>query len=233
MKYDIRNWKPRTTWADIPEEETYNSWDIPRKESKSDFEQDFDEVLDALKAGAIKGKAFRELAITPRKKLLDDWFREGDTGFVFSFRGVGKTWLAYALARAIARGEGVGPWAKGEEAARVCYLDGEMPAELMQERDKAFGEPCENLILINHEILFDRTGLVLNLARAEVQTAITQWCIDGGFKVLVIDNLSTLVSGVKENDSDAWEILLPWLLDLRRKKIAVLLVHHAGRNGEM
>jgi hypothetical protein len=106
-----------------------------------------------------------------------------------------------------------------------------MPAELMQDRDKAFGDVSENLTLINHEVLFEKTGLVLNLAKPEVQQAITRWCVEGGFKVLVIDNLSTLASGVKENDADAWEMLLPWLLDLRRKKIAVLLVHHAGRSG--
>jgi RecA-family ATPase len=179
------------------------------------------------------GQAFREMKITPRKRLLDDWFREGDTGFVFSRRGTGKTWLAWAIARAIARGEGFGPWSPGEEAAQVCYLDGEMPAELMQDRDKAFGEVCENLTLINHEILFEQTSLVLNLADPKVQRAITQWCVEVECKVLVIDNLSTLASGVKENDADAWELLLPRLLDLRRKKIAVLLVHHAGRSGEM
>jgi hypothetical protein len=38
---------------------------------------------------------------------------------------------------------------------------------------------------------------------------------------------------VKENDADAWEILQPWLLDLRRRKIAVLVVHHAGRSAQM
>ena len=41
------------------------------------------------------------------------------------------------------------------------------------------------------------------------------------------------MSGVRENYADDWEILLPWLLDLRRRKIAVVLVHHAGRSGEM
>ncbi len=28
-------------------------------------------------------------------------------------------------------------------------------------------------------------------------------------------------------------MMLPWLLDLRRRKIAVVIVHHAGRSGEM
>jgi AAA domain len=206
--------------------------DVRRGEEAFD-ESGVEGILAGLRAGAVKGQAFREMKITPRRRLLDDWFREGDTGFLFSRRGTGKTWLAWAIARAIARGEGFGPWSPGEEAAQVCYLDGEMPAELMQDRDKAFGGVCENLTLINHEILFEQTSLVLNLADPKVQRAITQWCVEVGCKVLVIDNLSTLISGVKENDADAWEALLTWLLDLRRRKIAVLLIHHAGRSGEM
>src|SRR4030095_8148098 len=34
-------------------------------------------------------------------------------------------------------------------------------------------------------------------------------------------------------EADSWERMLPWLLDLRRRKIAVVIVHHAGRSGEM
>ena len=192
-----------------------------------------EEIFEALKKGALKGAAFRKMKIKPRKRLLGDWFREGDTGFIFSRRGVGKTWNAWAIARALALGESLGPWEEGEEAVPVCYLDGEMPAELMQQREVSFGDECENLTLINHEVLFERTGLVLNLRLPEVQEAIKQFCIDTAQKVLVVDNLSTLVSGVKENESDAWELLLSWLLDLRRRKIAVILVHHAGRSGEM
>jgi putative DNA primase/helicase len=50
---------------------------------------------------------------------------------------------------------------------------------------------------------------------------------------LFLDNLSTLASGMKENEADSWELVNPWLLDLRRRKIAVVIVHHAGRSGEM
>jgi AAA domain/Iron dependent repressor, N-terminal DNA binding domain len=230
MKNRLKEFKPRTTWSDTLLQEELRAHVNAAMRMPPLLN---DDILVALKKAAVKGEAFRKLVIPSREKLLDDWFRDGDTGFIYSHRGVGKTWLAWAIARAIARGEGVGPWQAGEHAVSVCYLDGEMPAELMQERDKAFGDACENLTLINHEILFQRTGLVLNLAEPEVQAAIMQWCVEGGFKVLVIDNLSTLASGVKENDADAWEILLPWLLDLRRRKIAVLLVHHAGRSGEM
>ena len=172
-----------------PSERRVPAWaDLPPTGGNSNSERS-DEFLAGLRAAAVSGPAFRALKITPRKKLLDDWFREGDAGFIFSPRGVGKTMLAWSLARAIAGGKGVGPWLPGVEAVPVCYLDGEMPAELMQEREKGFDEPSsENLTLINHEILFERTGLVLNLAKPEVQRAITQWCLEGGCKVLVIDN---------------------------------------------
>jgi putative DNA primase/helicase len=67
----------------------------------------------------------------------------------------------------------------------------------------------------------------------EVQSAITKRCVATGTKVLILDNLSTLASGMKENDADSWELVNNWLLELRRLKIAVVILHHAGRSGEM
>jgi putative DNA primase/helicase len=91
----------------------------------------------------------------------------------------------------------------------------------------------DQLEFLNHEILFDRTGKVLNITNPEVQQAITQHCVASGIKVLILDNLSTLARGMKENEADSWELVNNWLLDLRRRKIAVVIVHHAGRSGEM
>jgi hypothetical protein len=89
------------------------------------------------------------------------------------------------------------------------------------------------LEFLNHEILFERTGKVLNITNREIQDAITERCLASGVKVLILDNLSTLASGMKENEADSWELVNNWLLDLRRRKIAVVIVHHAGRSGEM
>jgi hypothetical protein len=115
----------------------------------------------------------------------------------------------------------------------VLYVDGEMPADLMRDRCEGLDASNDNLQFLNHEILFERTGKVLNIVDAEVQRAITAHCINTGVKVLILDNLSTLASGMKENEADSWELVNPWLLDLRRRKIAVVIVHHAGRSGEM
>jgi putative DNA primase/helicase len=49
--------------------------------------------------------------------------------------------------------------------------------------------------------------------------------------LLILDNLSTLLPNGSEGASDAWLPMQNWFLRLRRKGVAVLLVHHAGVNG--
>jgi len=135
------------------------------------------------------------------------------------------------MAGTIASGGKLGEWEAGEPC-KVLYIDSEMPPDLM--RDRSIGlETDENFQIINHDILFERTGKVLNIADPEIQNAITRHSLKRGVKVLFIDNLSTAAFGLKENEADSWEKMLPWLLDLRRRKIAVVIVHHAGRSGEM
>jgi len=187
---------------------------------------------DALNAAVVTSSELHDLELVPRKKLLGDWFCEGDLGFIFAFRGVGKTWFALGIARALTEGGKLGEW-PAHERVKVLYVDGEMPPDLMRERDKGLEGSTGELEFLNHEILFERTGKVLNITNPEVQQAITQRCVNSGTKVLVLDNLSTLASGMRENEADSWELVNNWLLDLRRRKIAVVIVHHAGRSGEM
>ena len=113
----------------------------------------------------------------------------------------------------------------------VLYIDGEMPCETLRQRITGLGA-SDALEVLNHEMLFHETGAVLNLTDPAWQAAVTRYCLNSGFKLLVLDNLSCLFSGVKENDADAWEAVLPWLLELRRHRIAVLIVAHSGRDGK-
>jgi hypothetical protein len=89
------------------------------------------------------------------------------------------------------------------------------------------------MFYLQHEALFHLTGKVLNLTNPSVQAALLEQCQREQIKILILDNLSCLFSGIKENDADAWEQVLPWLLDLRRNRIAVVFIAHAGRNGFM
>jgi DNA-binding MarR family transcriptional regulator len=188
---------------------------------------------DALNESVVTASQLAQLALKPRRKLLGDWLCEGDLGFIFAFRGVGKTWFALGIGQALATGGKLGDW-QAQEPVKVLYVDGEMPPDLIRDRcDGLDGRNAGKLEFLNHEILFERTGKVLNITKPEVQQAITHRCVNTDSKVLILDNLSTLASGMRENEADSWELVNPWLLDLRRRKIAVIIIHHAGRSGEM
>jgi hypothetical protein len=107
-----------------------------------------------------------------------------------------------------------------------------MPADDIRTRIKALngGTVPENFHLLNHEILYNESELVLNLASHTDQQLVTKVCAEKGIKVLVLDNLGCLFTGVGENDADEWEKVLPWLLALRRAKITVIIIHHTGVN---
>ena len=186
-----------------------------------------------LDKGTTSASGLAQLAVPPREPIMGDWFREGDLGFIYGPRGLGKTWLAIYLARKCAEGKPVGDW-NCHKPRRVLYVDGEMPLDSIRERDAALsGTPADGMFYLQHEALFHLTGKVLNLTSPTVQAALLEKCNRDRIEILFLDNLSCLFTGIKENEADAWELVLPWLLDLRRNRIAVVFIAHAGRNGFM
>ena len=192
------------------------------------------ETLESLISKSVcAGTQLEQLDIPRRLPVIGDWFKEGDLGFIFAHRGIGKTWMSLGISVAIATTDGeFGPW-KSLVTWPVLYVDGEMPVESIRDRIKGLsGNYPENLKVLNHEVLFHKGQKVLNLADIETQSVITSYCESNGVKLVVIDNLSCLFSGVAENKADAWEGVRDWFLNLRRRRIAAIVVHHTGRNKE-
>jgi len=164
---------------------------------------------------------------------LGDWFFESDLGSIYAKRGAGKTWLALHMARALAEGSACGPW-QAHEKVKVLYIDGEMPLDEMRERNQALRDAAgDNLSFLSHQVVFDRAERNLCLSEPVFQNAVTL-CEEQGHKVVFLDNQSTLITRVRENSADDWRDMVEgWILDLRRRRIAVVIINHAGRNGEM
>ena len=206
--------------------------DIPKSERVERQIPEIPPWKQALLTGLSHSLDLKTLKLAPRTKVIDSWCYQGDLGFIFAPRGLGKTWLGMYIAKCLSLNRNIGPWAVSS-SHKVLYMDGEMPANDIQWRDRVLGEPTKNLTYINHEILFERTGRVMNLADIELQQAIIDLCKQDQYTVLFLDNLSTLTSGVDENKAIDWERILPWLLRLRREHITVIFIHHAGRSGQM
>lgn len=205
--------------------------DIPGVESvPADLKSQW---LEHLAKAICNSSGLALLNVPPREPILGEWFKDADLGFIFGARGLGKTWLALYLGRQCAEGGSVADW-KVHQPQRVLYVDGEMALDSIRERDAALtATSADGMFYLQHEALFHLAGKVLNLTSPIVQAAILEDCLRQKIKILILDNLSCLFSGMKENDADAWEQVLPWLLELRRNRIAIIIIAHAGRNGFM
>ncbi len=169
--------------------------------------------------------------LPPREFVLDPIIPERGLAMLFASRGVGKTHVGLGIAYAVASGGSFLRW-NAPKPRRVLYIDGEMPEVLLQERSRALKEssnvqpPSEDYftyLAMDCQTL----GTTINLADQSHQII-----IDGildNFEFVVIDNISTLVSGGRENDAASWDKMQAWLLQLRRRGITVLLIHHTGR----
>ena len=172
-----------------------------------------------------------QMEIPKREAILGDWFKSGDYGAIFGRRGLGKSWLAMAIARAIAEGRNFGPWTCSK-ARRVLYIDGEMSLDDYRDRVQSLSQGQGGLLTLSHQSVFDRNEKTLCLSDRDQQVEITRICERQKIDVLFLDNGACLFRGVAENDADDFRDKIEgWLLDLRRRGIAVVLVLHAGRNG--
>jgi KaiC/GvpD/RAD55 family RecA-like ATPase len=180
---------------------------------------------------------FVAMPIPAREYVLSPIIPAQGLAMLYAQRGVGKTHVGMGMAYAVATG---GPFLRWEAPMprKVLYVDGEMPGAALQERVKALSHlprsnserdgaalAKENLRLLPMDL--QEIGASLNLAEAKDQEGVEG--LLGDAELLVLDNLSTLVNGGRENDAESWNAMQGWLLRLRRKGISVLLVHHAGR----
>lgn len=138
--------------------------------------------------------------------------------------------MGLAVGLSVASGGPLMRWSS-PKPRRVLYVDGEMPLSDLQVRLASLlaglGTEIPN---DGFRILAaDSTECGIDLSAADGQRALEPFL--KGVDLLILDNLSTLMSSGSEGASDAWLPMQNWLLALRRRGISVLLIHHAGVNG--
>jgi KaiC/GvpD/RAD55 family RecA-like ATPase len=176
-----------------------------------------------------------EREIAERELILSPWLHAQDLSMLYGKRGTGKTWTALSVACAVASGGAALGW-RAPKARPVLYVDGEMPARTLQDRLRAVAKACGvgrehlgNLRILTGDVQPDAVRMP-NIATSDGQKAVD--ALLDGVELLILDNLSCLARGLDENDASDWEEVQAWTLALRRRGLAVLLVHHAGKAGD-
>lgn len=171
--------------------------------------------------------------IPPRQYILYPFIQEKSLCMLYAKRGTGKTFVGLSIALAVSAGVDIMNF-RVEKPHKVLYIDGEMPAQTMQERLSLLAMGLGGIYTGQDNLLIltpDRQDIPMpNLASAEGQQAIAPLLND--VKLLIVDNISALCQYGKENDAESWIPMQKWLLELRRQGIAVLLIDHAGKNGD-
>ncbi len=173
---------------------------------------------------------FLGLDLPPRAMLLDPILPERSLAMLYAPRGLGKSWLSLSIGLAVASGTSLLRWS-APRPRRVLFLDGEMPLVALQERLRALSPEFGGAIGNDQFKLLaaDSVESGIDVGSFEGQRAVEP--LLDGVDLVILDNLSTLCATGSESAGDAWLPMQNWLLKLRRRGIAVLLVHHAGTNG--
>lgn len=186
-----------------------------------------------LRKDEIKAVSASEILLMEfpeRENIIDPWLPTQGLAMVYGTRGIGKTFIALNLAVAVASGRSFLRWSAPKPRG-VLYIDGEMPAVMIQERlDRIISSSGNRKDLPLNIITPDLQHIGMpNLLYRDDQTALEPFL--DGISLVIVDNLSTLCRGGKENEGESWLPVQEWALRLRSRRLSVLFIHHAGKNG--
>jgi uncharacterized protein YerC len=205
--------------------------------SPEEIQKRFDKGLTAAASGAGRIYDFKPLdlhdlialEVPPREMVLAPIIPAKGLVMLYAFRGGCKTHTAHGIGAAVSTGDKFLKWT-APKPRKVLLVDGELPTEELQQR----------LRQVTAHMTVDR-GMFEILAADQVRDGIgnfadikTQNYLDAhlnGVELLILDNLSSLTTVIRDNDAESWNPIQSWLLRLRRSGISVLIVHHAGKDG--
>jgi KaiC/GvpD/RAD55 family RecA-like ATPase len=212
--------------------------DVPPEEIAAETVRRIEEIVSRRLGTVVEGiplsaAEFLELKLPPRQRIIEPWLPEKGLVLIYSPRGTGKTLFATTSAYAIAVGADFLGFKTLGVPRKVLYVDGEMPAEVMQERLAAIvgsfqkrPPTDDHFRLLSSDL--SKIGLP-DLGTDEGQAWLDVRVRDA--EVLYLDNLSTLVRSGRENEAEGWLPMQNWVLKHRRAGRSVIMVHHAGKGG--
>lgn len=191
------------------------------------------EVPGVKPATCINVRDFLIKKLPEREILLSPWLPKQSLSMLYAWRGIGKSWLGLSIGYAVSCGDEILGW-KAPNKKRVLYIDGELPAPTLQQRlalivNSFNSEPQEGgFKLITPDL--QQNGVMPNLSDPIGRDLINEHTQD--VDLIIIDNLSTLARGGKENEGESWLPIQEWALQHRSQGRSILFIHHSGKGGQ-
>ena len=164
------------------------------------------------------------LAVPPKDFVVYPVLKEGHYVLIYGGTGVAKTWFALHLAIALTQGRSPFPqWECRSNPLDVLYTAGEMDQSTYGERLK---------MLLADQKTNQRFRLIrenLDLTTAEDQAKLDEIISEHQFRVVFLDNLSTLASNGHQEGQ--FEKIRRFISSLTSRGIIVFLIHHENREG--
>lgn len=187
-------------------------------------DQEPDEEVRALTMAELLDRSF-----PPREHLLSPWLATGSLVMIHAQRGAGKTRFVMSAAYAVASGQPMLDW-NVSRPVRVLYVDGELPATLLQQRVKVLGPETPNLRLLSRDILLREDRVTIpDLAESGGRAWLDEIIEREKADLIILNSLSTLIRSGEENTAESWAPVQDWLLDHRFHGRTVIIVHHEGK----
>lgn len=156
----------------------------------------------------------------PRHEVLAPWLTTDCAALVYGPPGIGKSLFALAVSWAAASGGSFLGWAS-PRPHRVMHVDGGLSAAALRERVALFGPPPDGLRLCPLDL---SPGAPPDLSAEDgLLRLMDAWEEDP--ELLVLDGLPG------RGDAERWDSLQRFMRYQRKQRRAVLLVHHANKEG--
>ncbi len=198
-----------------------------------------DEPLPGL-ADLLSIDAWTTRPMPPPDRLLGDLVTTTTRVFLVGRTGLGKTLVGLGMALGMATGDGFMHWRAGR-TARVLYLDGEMPGELIRQRAidalrRQGIKSCPGLFIFGRDLedeIKARFPTIGEMPPLNTEAG-HNWLLAliaglGGVDVLVLDNVMSLLEGIQKEE-EAWSGALPLVQRLTGKRIGQIWLDHTGHN---
>ena len=170
--------------------------------------------------------------------IVPPWLSESSLTLLYARRGIGKTFLGLQLAISLATKTDFLKWTPAHQP-RVLYIDGEMGARALAKRINGIAPTLLGSDAGYRRLEFITSddfpnGQVPNISAPGAQAEYDMTIKDIEAKVVIIDNLLTCSAPLERRDDDTqqWLRIQPWLVNLRSRNIAVIVIHHAGKSGD-